>query len=72
VKEEATIDFQRFYIKIGGVRYDIKMKYVVPESSNFASIVLMCVLQVLEALLESTKIKPLSYKAKKVHWEPYQ
>jgi len=28
VKEEVTIDFQRFFIKIGGVRYDVKMKYV--------------------------------------------
>ncbi|KAE9372442.1 putative pyruvate decarboxylase [Stipitochalara longipes BDJ] len=27
VKEEVTIDFQRFFIKIGGVRYDVKMKY---------------------------------------------
>jgi pyruvate decarboxylase len=28
VKEEVTIDFQRFFIKIGGIRFDVKMKYV--------------------------------------------
>ena len=28
VKDEVTIDFQRFFIKIGGVRFDVKMKYV--------------------------------------------
>ncbi|KAN0110591.1 putative pyruvate decarboxylase [Hyaloscypha variabilis] len=28
VTEEVTIDFQRFFIKIGGVRHDVKMKYV--------------------------------------------
>jgi len=32
VKEEVTIDFQRFFIKIGGVRYDVKMKYVSPNN----------------------------------------
>jgi hypothetical protein len=28
VKDEFTVDFQRFFIKVGGVRYDVKMKYV--------------------------------------------
>jgi len=28
VKEEITVDFQRFFVKIGGVRFDVKMKYV--------------------------------------------
>ena len=28
VKDEVVVDFQRFYIKIGGMRFDVKMKYV--------------------------------------------
>jgi pyruvate decarboxylase len=28
VKDEVIVDFQRFYVKIGGVRFDAKMKYV--------------------------------------------
>lgn len=28
VKGEVIVDFQRFYVRIGGVRFDTKMKYV--------------------------------------------
>jgi pyruvate decarboxylase len=28
IREEITVDFQRFFVKIGGVRFDVKMKYV--------------------------------------------
>jgi len=33
IKEEVTVDFQRFFVKIGGVRFDVKMKHV--SSSYF-------------------------------------
>jgi hypothetical protein len=32
VKDEAVVDFQRFYIKVGGMRFDAKMKYVSARS----------------------------------------
>ncbi|KUJ13706.1 putative pyruvate decarboxylase [Mollisia scopiformis] len=38
VKEEAVVDFQRFYVKFAGVRYDVKMKYVLEALlSNLSS-----------------------------------
>ena len=35
VKDEVVVDFQRFYIKIGGMRFDVKMKYVSILSKQF-------------------------------------
>ncbi|TVY83891.1 Pyruvate decarboxylase [Lachnellula suecica] len=28
INENTTVDFQRFFVKVGGVRFDVKMKYV--------------------------------------------
>lgn len=68
VKEEVTVDFQRFYVKVGGVRYDVKMKYVSiwPLFSLWSN-----TYQVLEALLSNIAEKPLSYKAQSLTWKPY-
>ena len=34
IKEEVTVDFQRFFVKIGGVRFDVKMKYASSQYSK--------------------------------------
>ncbi|KAE8448985.1 hypothetical protein EG329_008573 [Mollisiaceae sp. DMI_Dod_QoI] len=51
IKEEAIVDFQRFYVKVGGVRYDVKMKYV-----------LQALLDDLKSTPLNIKSQPLTWK----------